>query len=186
MPTAPRIIRSAALVLAVLCLPALAAAQEPFAALRPLASSAGAAAQAQVQHEPYVTRSGAVVLSSDVFLPPQKEEGGKRRAAAAAFKGRSMQLSFFEGEPLVVVVDRESRPAADVLSLTGRQEGRDLSTLSMTVSSTGYRILYRDLDRNLVYKVTGDTQTGQGQVTVIDLKAMPPSRDLPALVPPKK
>ena len=135
---------------------------------------------------PHVRRTGSVKLSTDIFLPPSDEAEGARRASTASFVNGSLSFTFFDDVIMTMIVDSESRPAQDVLSLSGHLEGRALATLSVTVTAQGYRILFRDLETGMVYKATGDTETGQGEVTEVDLAALPASTDLPARTPPRQ
>jgi len=68
--------------------------------------------------------------------------------------------------------------------MNGKGRSKKLSTFSMTVTEENYLISYQDLDTATLYRVVGNTQTGRGTVTEIDLEKLPPSSDLPPRVPP--
>ncbi len=133
--------------------------------------------------EPYVNRVGAVAFAADVFLPRKTPDTGARAAASRAFKGHVLSISFFPGEGFTILVDSESRPQREILSLNGKLQGQDMATFSLTVTPESFLILLQDLDTATVFRVVGDTESGLGQVTEIDLRKMPPRRYLPPIIP---
>lgn len=132
--------------------------------------------------EPYINRIGLVSFSTDVFLP-KTAESGSRRVSSMSFKGLSLSVSFFPEKQFVVIVDHVARPKPEILSLNGRIEGKEISTFSMTVTAESFLISLQDLNTATVYRVVGDTESGQGQATEIDLQKMPPRYSLPPIVP---
>lgn len=132
--------------------------------------------------EPHVRRKGNVRFAVDLFLPPA--ETGERVAASEAFSGRTLSLFFFPWLEFNIIVDSETRPQPDVLLLNGRLEGADMSTFSMTVTAESYLITLQNLETATLYRVVGDTETGNGEVTEIDLTKLPPVIHSPPLVPP--
>jgi hypothetical protein len=137
----------------------------------------------QQKKEDHIRRNGEVSFAADTFLP-KSPKTGKRAAAAASFRGRSLSVSFFPEKTFDIDISRESRPKKGVLSMNGKGRSKKLSTFSMTVTEENYLISYQDLDTATLYRVSGDTQTGRGTVSEIDLEKMPPSYDLPARIPP--
>lgn len=147
------------------------------------ASKKISASSAQQKKETYIKRNGEVSFAADTFLP-KSPKTGKRAAAAASFRGRSFSVSFFPEKTFDIDINRESRPKKGVLSMNGKGRSKKLSTFSMTVTEENYLISYQDLDTATLYRVIGNTQTGLGTVTEIDLEKLPPSYDLPARIPP--
>lgn len=137
----------------------------------------------QQENKVYIRRNGEVSFAADTFLP-KSPKTGKRAAAAASFRGRSLSVSFFPEQTFNIDISRESRPKKGVLSMNGKGRSKNLSTFSMTVTEENYLISYQDLDTATLYRVVGNTQTGRGTVTEIDLEKLPPSYDLPARIPP--
>lgn len=135
------------------------------------------------QEQQYVNRKGAVQFRADAFLPKSKATG-KRMAASASFRGRGLALSFFPDRVFDIEIKAESRPKPNVLSMNGRARGKNISTFSITVTPEQYIINYQDLETATLYRVVGDTESGHGQVTEIDLKKVPPAYDAPPRVPP--
>lgn len=135
------------------------------------------------KEQQYVNRKGAVQFAADAFLPKSKATG-RRMAASASFRGRGLALSFFPDRVFDIEINAESRPKPNVLSMNGRARGKNISTFSITVTPEQYIINYQDLETATLYRVVGDTETGRGQVTEIDLKKVPPAYDAPPRVPP--
>jgi hypothetical protein len=44
----------------------------------------------------------------------------------------------------------------------------------MTIGSDGYLITVQDMNKDLLYRVSGNSGDGSGSVTEIDMKKMPP------------
>lgn len=59
-----------------------------------------------------------------------------------------------------------------------------MATFSLTVTPESYLITFDDSDSRVRYRVVGDTETGVGEVTEIDLRNMPVTLDEPSPVPP--
>ncbi len=153
-------------------------------ALTPVTPAAGTAkisANNGKEQKDYIRRNGEVSFAVDTFLP-KSPKTGKRAAVAATFKGRSLSVSFFPEQTFNIDISRESRPKKSVLSINGKGRNKRLSTFSMTVTEENYLISYQDTAT--LYRVVGNTQTGRGTVTEIDLEKLPPASDLPPRIPP--
>lgn len=133
----------------------------------------------------YVKRVGGVSFAADLLLPRSKETG-KRMAPEASFLQRDLTVSFFSDREFHIQVDSQARPKEHILSLNGHLEGSELATFSLTVTPESYLIKLQNLDTATVYRVVGDTETGEGRVTEIDLREMPPMKHLPPLAPPEQ
>ncbi len=136
-------------------------------------------------NEPFVTRVGTVMLDANSLLP-EVSATSQRTSEPASLQQRRLRLGFFPDQNVVVVVDAETRPAADILNLGARREGEDLGTLSMTVTRDSYVMTFEDLPAARVYRVQGQTQTGVGEVTEIDLRKMPPVLYSPPIIAPSQ
>lgn len=135
--------------------------------------------------ETYVRRIGSVRLYSDALLPVPP--GGIGRAAGnTTFAKKRLGLEIFSGFKVDIEVAAEARPDGETLALHGRKEGKGLSTFSLTITPEAYLIIYDDPDSTKRYRIVGDTETGDGLVTEIDLKLMPATLDSPVLIPPSE
>ena len=126
-------------------------------------------------------RKGKVMLATDYFFPAGKQ--GKREAAKRLFKGRSVTLTFFDGQEYHIKLDAERRTDA-LISVSGRLEGHDLSSFSLTVGPETYVLDLQDLDAGILYNVVGETANGLGTVRAIDVKEAPPFTYSKPLFPP--
>lgn len=153
-------------------------------ALTPVtASKTVSANRVKEEGKAYIKRTGEVSFAVDTFLP-KSPKTGRRAAAKASFRGRALSVSFFPEQTYNIDVNHDSRPQKEMLSVNGKGRNKKLSTFSMTVTEDNYIMNYQDLDSATLYRVIGNTQTGLGTVTEIDLEKLPASSDLPARVPP--
>ena len=158
--------------------------EKKITALTPVtASETVSANNVKEEGNAYIKRKGEVSFAVDTFLP-KSPKTGRRAAANTSFKGRSLSVSFFPEQTFSIDVNHDSRPQKEMLSVNGKGKSKKLSTFSMTVTEDTYIMNYQDLDTATLYRVIGNTQTGLGTVTEIDLEKLPPSSDLPARVPP--
>lgn len=157
--------------------------------MQPMADEPQAAAQirpngVKLEPEPWVKRSGRVTLNVDQLLP-RSQVTGKRQAPSAFFTGRAMMLDIFPDRSFDVIVDADSRPRSGVLNVSAHLDGADdLSTLTLTVTPDGYILTLQDMKNAILYRVVGNTETGEGRVTEIDLSKLPPRLDSEPLILP--
>ncbi len=135
--------------------------------------------------EPFVTRTGTVMFAVEQIVATD-DRRGDLDTASASLRSRAMVLEFFPGISFTVIVDAQVGPQPEVLALSARRETDSLSTVSITVTPDSYLMTLQDLEKATVYRVVGDTQTGIGVVTEIDLKRMPPVLYSPPVVPPER
>ena len=131
----------------------------------------------------HLLRSGHITLDVDRLLPRLPVAGG-REATLDVYQGWVFQFRLFPDEDFSVIVEKESRPRADVYTLNGRIEGEPLSSVSLVITQHTYLLTIEDLQRNRVFRVQGNTETGAGRVSEIDLTRLPPRDHLPPLIPP--
>ena len=138
----------------------------------------------QKHNEPYIKRSGEVYLDAAAVFKSELVPSADNFSTKKSFKETRLLMSFFPESQITIIVDSESRPSDEVISLGGHQAGKEISTFSMTVTQKKYLITYQDLDNGLKYRIVGDVGTGIGQVVEIDLKKLPPAYDSEPLIPP--
>lgn len=136
----------------------------------------------QPEHEPYIRRVGQVKFAADFFVPDAAR--GFRSSDVEPLQNRLLNISFFPQREFRIRVDYETRNQDNVISIIGHEDGKDISTFSMTVTSESYLINFQDFETSTVYRVVGDTQNNIGVVTEIDLTKMPPILYAPPIVPP--
>lgn len=154
--------------------------------MQPMVDEPQAAAQIQpagVKPEPWVKRSGRVTLNADQLLP-RSQVSENREVAPASFLSSAMMLDLFPDRSFDVIVDADSRPRPGVLNISAHLYGADLSTFSLTVTPDSYIMTLQDMNNATLYRVVGNTGTGEGRVTEIDLTKLPPRLDSEPLMPP--
>jgi hypothetical protein len=131
--------------------------------------------------EPYVIRTGQVLLAVDALMPISPVSG-RRSPAPSSLRGRRLGLAFFEDARFEVLVDAASRPAADTLAVGGRMSDQRVATFTLTSNAEGYLMTLQDLARARLFRVVGDIATGIGRVIEIDVTKLPPALCSPPLV----
>jgi len=93
-------------------------------------------------------------------------------------------LSFFQEKGFHVQIDSQSISSDNIYSFGGHQDGRSVSTFTITITDAAYLITLQDIDSGLTYRVTGNTSTGIGQAKEIDLRLLPSVYDSAPIAPP--
>lgn len=132
--------------------------------------------------ETYVDRIGEVSLAVELFLNPSSVSS-RRSLGRESFQHYAFDLSFFFDKSFQITVVSESQPQKNVRSFIGRQSGHSMDTFSMTITTDQFILTFRDMGNAKLYRVVGDTETGQGLVREIDLRKMPPAYHSPSLIP---
>jgi hypothetical protein len=127
------------------------------------------------------SRQGQVLLATDFFFTTAAR--GERQAAQRSFRGQRVGLTMFADKRFSLLLDDETR-RGDILSVTGRIEGSELGTFSLTVGPETYVLHLQDMESGTLYRVVGDTGSGVGNVVTQDLNAPPPFTYSEPLVPP--
>lgn len=179
---------AAAFLAVAMLLPGLGAASDAMLdILRSSASSpsSGLKAEGSVKApaESFATRTGDVILGTDRLLP-MAGAAGRQSFAPGSLASRSLAVEFFPDAYVEIVVASESRPDPNTLSLNGHLPDSDLSTFSLTVTPETYLMTFSDPNGVYLYRVTGDTETGIGQVTEYDLRNRPAVIHSTPLIPP--
>jgi hypothetical protein len=123
--------------------------------------------------EVYESRRGYIDLNVQPLLP-----------ALEIAEADILDLSFFSDAHYRVVVQSISREKNGVVSISGAMEGQQFGTFVLTFDKEGFLITLHDIERALLYRSSGGPPGNPGLVTEIDIKQLPPARDLPPLIPP--
>jgi len=152
-----------------ICFSGLSFAAE-YTLVRPVASDDLSSATVNEQH---ITQTGVVAIPTNAV-----------ELCAQMTKGDILQLGFFAKSAYSVTVQSVTRHENGVVSVRGTAAGQDMQTFVFSVGADGFVITMQVLGKHRLYRVVGGARKGQGVVREIDLRKMPPSYDLPALVPP--
>jgi hypothetical protein len=150
--------------------------------MRPVVAEGVEAPETRAQRGPQeVLRRGRVQLATDYFFAVSP--AGQRRAAERSYRGRTVDVVVFEDRVLRVMLDGESRREG-LVSVSGRLEGHDLSTFSLTVGPEAYVMDVQDMEEGVHYRIVGETATGEGSVEALDARAVPGFTYSEPLLPP--
>ena len=64
--------------------------------------------------------------------------------------------------------------ADGTIIVNGILKDHKMRTVVMTIGSDGYLLTVQDMNKDLLYRVSGNSSDGSGSVTEIDMKKMPP------------
>ena len=105
---------------------------------------------------------------------PKTDSKGNRRIQVVPSRGDTVSLNFFDDVKYDVKVDSVNHNADGTIIVHGILKDHKLRTVIMTIGSDGYIIRAQDMDKALLYRVSGNSRNGSGSVTEIDMKKMPP------------
>ena len=121
------------------------------------------------QHE---VRKGKIAISQNML--PKIDSKGNRRIQVVPSKGDTVSLNLFDDVKYDVKVDSVNHNADGTIIVHGVLKDHKLRTVTMTIGSDGYLVTVQDMNKDLLYRVSGNSSNGSGSVTEIDMKKMPP------------
>jgi hypothetical protein len=121
------------------------------------------------QHE---VRKGKIAISQDML--PKTDKTGKHKAMIVPSKGDTVSLNFFDDVKYDVKVDSVNHTADGTIIVNGLLKNHKMRTVVMTIGSDGYLVTVQDMNKDMLYRVSGNSSNGSGSVTEIDMKKMPP------------
>ncbi len=124
--------------------------------------------------ESYEVRKGQIALAPELLPGPAGPAG--RRTGIAASKGDAdtFSISLFADVMFEVIIDSVEDRSDGTLIISGRIKDHKIGTVVMTIGPDGFLITVQDMNRSMLYRVTGDSHQGAGTVTEIDMKKIPP------------
>lgn len=129
------------------------------------------AAATDATTEPYEKRKGGIAIVPD-FLPRVGHEDA--RGTIPVGQNDTLILSFFPDVTYRVAVRSVALQPGGTLTISAQLADQPLATFLMTAGSDGFLITLQDLDKALLYRVTGDSGKGMGSVVEIDTEKIPP------------
>ena len=131
-----------------------------------------ARAKANVSLKPYEIRQGPVAIALGI-LPP-KASGAARQARIAVTGGDAVTITLFADVTYKVNVNSVKKHPDGTMIISARLNNHNIETVVLTIGPDGFLITLQDLNRNLLYRVTGDSSLAAGTVTEIDPTKIPP------------
>ncbi|QEQ98117.1 hypothetical protein [Neptunomonas concharum] len=171
------------LLLSVLCTVAFTSfAQESVTLITPapvLKSTLSGETEATKPQPAYIKRTGAIRLNTSLLLPAGAAPAllsdlEQQQERPSFFQNTLFELRVFDDLGFSVVIDRANYHSEKSVSLLGRLKGGDGVIATLTVTDSSYLGTIRDVKSGLIYRISGDSSTGEGSVSEVDLYAMPP------------
>lgn len=128
--------------------------------------------KAKTSLKSYEVRRGQIALAPEILLKPAKAVD--RQARIVPSKGDTISINLFDDVKYDVKVDSVNHNADGTIIINGILKNHKMRTVVMTIGSDGYLITVQDLNKSLLYRVSGNSSDGSGSVTEIDMKKMPP------------
>lgn len=122
--------------------------------------------------QPHEVRKGHVVLSSGIL--PKHSGAGNGKVQIIPSKGDTVSFNLFNNIAYDVKIDSVKRHGDGTVVLNGKLKDHRMRTVTMTIGSDGYLITVQDMNKAMLYRVSGNSRDGSGSVTEIDMKKMPP------------
>lgn len=122
--------------------------------------------------EPYVLRSGQVRLNTSGLLPESMTSESSTPLALAnqiAQTGQELILELFPGEEKTAVISSDRYPNPGTRALIGHLPNGPLASFSMTLDARHYLISLEDPTQARLYRISGDTRTGIGEIVEVDM-----------------
>jgi len=117
-------------------------------------------------------RKGGITLSPDIFPKPSGK--ADHRSAVAVSKGETVSIRLFNDVSYDVDIDSTTHHKNGAVSISGKIRDHSMGTVVTTVGPEGFLMTVQDTKRSRLYRVSGDSRTGMGSVTEIDIRNMPP------------
>jgi hypothetical protein len=133
-----------------------------------------ARSEANVAYKPYEIRKGRVVLAADILSHPPVAADRQAKVVASTKDADTVTLSFFTDVTYPVTVDSVTHLSDGTMIINGRLKDHQIETVVLTIGPDGFLITLQDMLQALLYRVTGNTVSAEGEVTQIDLTKMPP------------
>jgi hypothetical protein len=124
--------------------------------------------------KPHEMRKGRIALAPEIL--PKPAGAVDRHAEIAPSKGDddTVSVNLFIDVSYDVMVDSVKHHADGTTIVNGKLKDHTIGTVVMTIGPDGFLMTLQDMQKGLLYRVTGNSLQGSGTVTEIDMKKMPP------------
>ncbi len=124
--------------------------------------------------ESYEVRKGQIALAPELLPGPAGPAGRQTGIAASKGDADTVSISLFADAMFEVIIDSVEDRADGTLIISGRIKDHKIGTVVMTIGPDGFLMTVQDMNRSMLYRVTGDSRQGAGTVTEIDMTKIPP------------
>ena len=128
--------------------------------------------KAKVSLKSYEVRRSQIALDQEIL--PNSTKAVDRQARIAPSKGDTVSINLFDDVKYDVKIDSVEHHVDGTMIISGKLKDHEIRTVVMTIGSEGYLITVQDMNKSLLYRVSGNSSDGSGSVTEIDMKKMPP------------
>jgi hypothetical protein len=128
--------------------------------------------KARVSLKSHEVRKGKIALSQDIL--PKTAGAVNHQARIVPSKGDTISINLFDDVKYDVKVYSVNHNADGTIIVNGILKDHKMRTVVMTIGSDGYLLTVQDMNKDLLYRVSGNSSDGSGSVTEIDMKKMPP------------
>jgi len=130
-----------------------------------------AGSEANVSPKSHEIRKGRISISPEIM--PQAS-GTASQSRIAISRGDTVTLTFFADVTYKVAVDAVTYHPDDIITISGGLHDHMNRTVVLTIGPASFLITLQDVNRALLYRVTGDSGQASGTVTEIDMSKIPP------------
>jgi hypothetical protein len=127
--------------------------------------------KARISLQSYEVRRGQIAVTPEILPKPA---GAVSQARIVLLKGDNVSFNLFNDVQYDVKVDSVNHHADGTIIVHGTLKDHKMRTVVMTIGSDGYIITVQDMNKDMLYRVSGNSSDGSGSVTEIDMKKMPP------------
>jgi sugar diacid utilization regulator len=124
------------------------------------------------QYQPYELRKGQITITPQII--PESFTAAASRAAVGDSETNAFLVSFFADVNYEVILDSVNTQTDGTKIISGKIKDHNLRTFTMTIAPDGFIITLQDMNRQVLYRAVGNTLSGSGTVTEIDMKKIPP------------
>ena len=128
--------------------------------------------KAKVSLKAHEVRRGQIAIATEIL--PKPAGAVDRQARIVPSKGDTISINLFNDVKYDVKVDSVNHNADGTIIVNGILKDHKMRTVVMTIGSDGYLLTVQDMNKDLLYRVSGNSSDGSGSVTEIDMKKMPP------------
>ena len=127
---------------------------------------------ARISLKPHEIRKGQISLAPGIV--PQIS-GAARQAKIAISGGDTVTITLFADVTYQATVDSIAHHPDGTMTINARIKDHKIQTVVFTIGPDGFLITLQDLNRDLLYRITGDSLSATGTVTEIDVTKIPPT-----------
>lgn len=127
--------------------------------------------KSMISLQSHENRMGQIILAPEsltAYGSASNSKAGIRSSTEDLFL-----ISFFADANYEVIIEQINTQADGTRIVSGKIRDHNLKTFVLTIATDGFVLALQDMNRNLLYRATGNPSSGLGMVTEIDMKKIP-------------